>query len=103
MYILIYVNCTEEVWGMHVRWNYPPCIQRCNKECLPFNTTLVLRGFIPGFSATIWHWLGHEGGLCLTPENTDTALKADPLKGGQHEVGRIPHAFSRSMKENPSF
>ena len=37
---------------MHVRWNYPPCIQRCNKECLPFNTTLVLRGFIPRFSVT---------------------------------------------------
>jgi len=27
MYILIYINCTEGVWGMHVRWNYPPCIQ----------------------------------------------------------------------------
>jgi len=53
MYILIYINCTEGVWGMHVRWNYPPCIQRCNKECLPFNTTLVLRGFIPGFSVTV--------------------------------------------------
>ena len=37
---------------MHVRWNYPPCIRRRNKECLPFNTTLVLRGFIPGFSVT---------------------------------------------------
>jgi len=37
---------------MHVWWNYPPCSQRCNKECLPFNTTLVLRGFIPGFSVT---------------------------------------------------
>jgi len=37
---------------MHAWWNYPPCIQRCNKECLPFNTTLVLRGFIPGFSVT---------------------------------------------------
>ena len=52
MYILIYINCTERVWGMHVWWNYPPCIQRCNKECLPFNTTLVLRGFIPRFSVT---------------------------------------------------
>jgi len=31
----------------------PPCIQCCNKECLPFNTTLVLRGFIPGFSVTV--------------------------------------------------
>jgi len=39
---------------MHIRWNYPPCIQRCNKECLPFNTTLVLRGFIPGFLVTGW-------------------------------------------------
>ena len=39
---------------MHVRWNYPPCIQRCNKECLPFNTTLMLQGFIPGFSVTSW-------------------------------------------------
>ena len=37
---------------MHIRWNYPPCIQCCNNECLPFNTTLVLRGFIPGFSVT---------------------------------------------------
>ena len=37
---------------MHVWWNYPPCIQRCNKECLPFNTTLVLRGFVPRFSVT---------------------------------------------------
>jgi len=27
---------------------------RCNKECLPFNTTLVLRGFIPGFSVAAW-------------------------------------------------
>jgi len=33
MYILIYINYTEKVWGMHVWWNYPPCIQRCNKEC----------------------------------------------------------------------
>jgi len=44
---------------MHVWWNYPPCIQRCNKEFLPFNTTLVLRGFIPGFSVTTVspeHW-----------------------------------------------
>jgi len=39
---------------MHVWWNYPPCIQRCNKECLPFNTTLVLRGFVPGFLVTPW-------------------------------------------------
>jgi len=53
MYILIYINYTEKVWGMQVRWNYPPCIQCCNKECLPFNTTLVLRGFIPGFSVTL--------------------------------------------------
>ena len=52
MYILIYINCTKKVWGTHVRWNYPPCIRRRNKECLPFNTTLVLRGFIPGFSMT---------------------------------------------------
>ena len=52
MYILIYINCTERVWGMHVWWNYPLCIRRRNKECLPFNTTLVLRGFIPGFSVT---------------------------------------------------
>jgi len=28
------------------------CIQHCNKECLPYNTTLVLEGFIPGFSVT---------------------------------------------------
>jgi len=52
MYILIYINCTEGVWGMHVRWNYPPCIRRRNKGCLPFNTALVLRGFIPGFLLT---------------------------------------------------
>jgi len=52
MYILIYINYTEKVWGMHVWWNYPPCIQHCNKECLPFDTTLVLRGFIPGFLVT---------------------------------------------------
>jgi len=43
---------------MHIQWNYPPCIQRCNKECLPFNTTLVLRGFIPRFSVTLL--LSHE-------------------------------------------
>jgi len=52
MYILIYINYTEKIRGMHVRWNYPPCIQRHNKECLPFNTTVVLRGFIPRFSVT---------------------------------------------------
>jgi len=52
MYILFYINCMEKVRGMHVWWNYPPCIRRRHKECLPFNTTLVLRGFIPGFSAT---------------------------------------------------
>ena len=56
MYILIYINCIEKIRGMHVRWNYPPCIQRCNKECLPFNTTLVLRRFIPGFSVTWRCW-----------------------------------------------
>jgi len=50
MYILIYINCTKRIWGMHAWWNYPPCIQCCSKECLPFNTTLALRGFIPGFS-----------------------------------------------------
>ena len=33
MYILIYIDCTEGVWGMHVRRNYPPCIRRRNKEC----------------------------------------------------------------------
>jgi len=53
MYTLIYINYTEKVWGMHIRWNYPPCIRRRNKECLPFNTTLVLQGFIPGFSVTV--------------------------------------------------
>jgi len=36
----------------HVWWNYPPCIQCCNKECLPFNASLVLRGFIHGLSVT---------------------------------------------------
>ena len=53
MYILICINCTKRVWGMHVRWNYAPCIRRRNKECLPFNTMLMLRGLIPGFSVTI--------------------------------------------------
>ena len=46
------MNCMEKVWGMHAWWNYPLCIQCCNKECLPFNTTLVLQGFIPGFLVT---------------------------------------------------
>jgi len=54
MYILIYINCTERVWGMHVRRNYPPCIRRRNKECLPFNTTLVLRGLFPDFRWQIY-------------------------------------------------
>jgi len=27
----------------------PTCIRRRNKECLPFNTTLVLRGLFPDF------------------------------------------------------
>jgi len=31
MYILIYINYTEKVWGMHAWWNYPPCIRRRNK------------------------------------------------------------------------
>jgi len=51
---------------MHVRWNYPPCIQRCNKEYLPFNTTLVLRGFIPGFSVTV---SGARTGTLVCPED----------------------------------
>ena len=54
---------------MHVWRNYPPCIRRRNKECLPFNTTLVLRGFIPGFSVTLASTVARragqkQGGTC---------------------------------------
>jgi len=52
IYILIYINREERNHGMDVRWNYPPCIRRRHKECLPLNTTLVFGGFIPGFSVT---------------------------------------------------
>ena len=50
----------------------------------------------------IWHWLGHERGLCPTPDTTGTALEADPLRDGQHMVGRVPQPFSLAIKQTPS-
>jgi len=38
---------------MRIRRSDPPCIQRCNKECLLFNAVLAVRSFTPDFSDTI--------------------------------------------------
>jgi len=66
--------------------NYPPCIRRCNKECLPFNTTLVLRGFIPRFSVT--GGCGDQG-----ESGGDRALlaSAKPLGVGCGKLGGEKH------------
>jgi len=44
---------SEVLYGMHVRRSDPPCIQRCDKECLLFNTTLALSRFTPGFGDNV--------------------------------------------------
>jgi len=60
---------------MHVWWNYPPCIQRCHKDCLPVNTTVVLRGFTPGWPVTV---SGDPGGTLLV--NTDGSVGSRDLQ-----------------------